>query len=285
MSTIQFSVRRRDVAWAVALVVLLSSIWVARGDQADAGVTPPPGNGIAVVYIALGTNFPDALGVGPGGGVDGAPVIIVPTNPPIPTATAAELARLDPRTVVIVGGTGVVSQAMQDDLEALLPNATFSRIAGGDRYETNALFSQANFPVEVWISIPTAAFTGVLPATDSVNLTPGAAYSTSGAMYAPVMLPDGAEILAMVANVHDSDDTDGIGVALRRVSFNTNEVIADTLSGDAYAGGDLSMADSIMTVGAEIVDNSLYGYMIEIYASGPTRNLVNVMVHYRLGAP
>jgi hypothetical protein len=47
MSTFSFNVRRRDVAWAVALVVLLSGVWVGRGDPADAGATPP-GRGIAV---------------------------------------------------------------------------------------------------------------------------------------------------------------------------------------------------------------------------------------------
>ena len=83
MSTFTFSVRRRDLAWAVALVVLLSAIWVARGDPAQAGIDPP-GTGIAVVYVAYSNNFPDALGVGSGAGANAAPIIIVPTNPPSP---------------------------------------------------------------------------------------------------------------------------------------------------------------------------------------------------------
>ena len=83
MSTFTFSVRRRDLAWGVALVVLLSAIWVARGDPAQAGIDPP-GTGIAVVYVAYSNNFPDALGVGPGAGANAAPIIIVPTNPPSP---------------------------------------------------------------------------------------------------------------------------------------------------------------------------------------------------------
>jgi hypothetical protein len=48
MSTFNFSTRRRDLTWAVALVVLLSAIWVTRSDIADAGGAPP-GEGIAVV--------------------------------------------------------------------------------------------------------------------------------------------------------------------------------------------------------------------------------------------
>jgi hypothetical protein len=104
-------------------------------------------------------------------------------------------------------------------------------------------------------------------------------------MYAPVMLPHGAEILQMIAMVDDTDGGDGIGVQLKRVSFNTNQVIADAFSGDAYAGGDLSMADSLLTADTEIVNNALFSYFIEVYASGATRNLVQVLVMYRLGTP
>jgi hypothetical protein len=57
MSTFMFSVRRRDLAWGVALIVLLSAIWIARSDFADAGVVPT-GDGIAVVYVAVSTNSP-----------------------------------------------------------------------------------------------------------------------------------------------------------------------------------------------------------------------------------
>ncbi|OFW63062.1 MAG: hypothetical protein A2135_08805 [Actinobacteria bacterium RBG_16_67_15] len=145
MSTIEFSVRRRDLAWALALVVLVSAIWVARSDVADAGGSPP-GTGIAVVYVAVGTNYPDALGVGPGAGADAAPIIILPTNPPIPAASEAELVRLDPRTVIIIGGTVAISAAMETALGVLLPNATITRISGADRYATNAAFSAATFP-------------------------------------------------------------------------------------------------------------------------------------------
>ena len=132
MSTFTFSVRRRDLAWGVALIVLLSAIWVARGDQADAAFIPP-GTGIAVVYVAVGTNYPDSLGVGPGAGGNGAPIIIVPTNPPIPAPTATELERLDPKTVIIVGGTAVISAAMETALGVLLPNAAVTRIGGANR--------------------------------------------------------------------------------------------------------------------------------------------------------
>jgi hypothetical protein len=204
MSAAVFTVRRRDLAWGVALVFLLSAVWVARGDVADAGATPP-GAGIAVVYVAVGTNFPDALGVGPGAGLNGAPIILVPTNPPLDPAIVAELVRLDPRTVIIVGGLAVVSQATEDAIAALLPNAAMSRIAGSNRYKTNAAFSAATYPIEEWVSVPAVAFTGDNPETDDVNIRDYFAYNvTDGELRAPIQLPDGAEILELRALAYDT---------------------------------------------------------------------------------
>ena len=86
-------------------MVLLSAVWVAQSDVADAGGSPP-GEGIAVVYVAVGTNFPDALGVGPGAGADSVRSSSCPRIPRSPPPHPPRLVRLDPRTLVIVGAPG-----------------------------------------------------------------------------------------------------------------------------------------------------------------------------------
>jgi putative cell wall-binding protein len=73
--------------------------------------------GASLVYVAVGDNFPDALGGGPAGGVNGAPILLV-LRDSIPSATAAELARLGPTEIVILGGSGVVSDSVGNDLWA-----------------------------------------------------------------------------------------------------------------------------------------------------------------------
>jgi hypothetical protein len=282
MSTVSLTLRRRDVAWGVALVVLLSAIWVARSDVVDAGVAPP-GTGIAVVYVAVGTNFPDSLGVGPGGGVNGAPIIIVPTDPPIPTPTAAELVRLDPRTVIIVGGTAVVSAAMETALGALLSNAVVTRIAGANRYETNALFSQSTFPIEGWASIPAAAFTGANPDIDDVSIASGgAANGSSGLLYAPIQLPHGAEILEFKINAFDNDPTFDMSAGL----YNVNALgSAAGIVGVSTAGtpGNTTVATTTIE-GLAIVDNENFAYLIFLTNADGNPGPVTVMVRYRLGA-
>ncbi len=66
--------------------------------------------GVPVVYIATGGNFPDALVGAAAAGRDGAPLLLV-SGTGIPAPIAAELARLAPARIVILGSTGVVSAA------------------------------------------------------------------------------------------------------------------------------------------------------------------------------
>ena len=73
--------------------------------------------GVPVAYVALGTNFPDALAAAAAAGHLGGPVLLVTTDT-IPAATAAELARLKPGRIVVVGGISVVSDAVLAALAA-----------------------------------------------------------------------------------------------------------------------------------------------------------------------
>ncbi len=280
MSVFTFSVRHRDLVWAVALVVLLSTIWVARSDLADAGGSPP-GEGIAVVYVSVGTNFPDSLGIGPGAGANGAPIIILPTNPPIPGPSADELVRLDPRTVIIVGGLGVISQATENDIEALLPNTTVTRIAGSNRYETNAMFSAATFPIETWAAIPAAAFSPHHPATDN-SFVAGEVWNTDGALSAPIQLPHGAEILEMTVGAIDTDPGAPMFVVFGRYSAAGDDDIA--FAQTAGDSGQMVISTTAITDGTEIVDNQTYAYVISASGADGDPTLINVMVRYRLGA-
>jgi hypothetical protein len=71
--------------------------------------------GVSVAYIANGGNFPDALAGAPVAGLEAGPLLLVARDA-IPAATAAELSRLKPARIVILGGAGVVS----DSVAALL---------------------------------------------------------------------------------------------------------------------------------------------------------------------
>ncbi|MBT8207243.1 MAG: hypothetical protein HKN07_10490 [Acidimicrobiia bacterium] len=99
--------------------------------------------GASDVYIATGENHPDALAAASVATASNSPILLVASSG-IPTETAAELSRLDPDRIVILGGTGAVSAATEAALDDYAPVVT--RLAGADRYGTAAAVSAAMFP-------------------------------------------------------------------------------------------------------------------------------------------
>src|SRR5690606_2325393 len=92
--------------------------------------------GSEYVIIATARSFPDALGGSALAGVLDAPILLTePTA--LPDAVATEiLDNLAATKAIILGGTGAVSQAVENDLNAMLGDANVERIGGLNRYET-----------------------------------------------------------------------------------------------------------------------------------------------------
>jgi putative cell wall-binding protein len=99
--------------------------------------------GASVVYVATGADFADALGGGPRAMRDGGPILLVQRDV-IPSVTLAEIERLSPDRIVVLGGPDAVSEAVARKLRAFAP-AGVSRLAGMDRYATSVAISQAGF--------------------------------------------------------------------------------------------------------------------------------------------
>lgn len=103
----------------------------------------PAGIG-GTVYIASGRNFPDALGAGPAAAQTDSPLMLVDTTA-VPSSVLAQLNRLDPDDIVVVGGLGTISQAVEDQLDTIAP---VHRIAGVDRYDTSRQLVRYAFTVD-----------------------------------------------------------------------------------------------------------------------------------------
>jgi putative cell wall-binding protein len=95
-----------------------------------------------VVYVANGETYPDALVAGPAAISDSAPLLLVRRNS-VPSHTRNELARLDPRTIIIVGGTTNVSPGVEAELKKYA--STVTRQAGTDRWATGRAVSTGAF--------------------------------------------------------------------------------------------------------------------------------------------
>lgn len=95
-----------------------------------------------VVYLVTGQNYPDALSAAPAAVHTGkGPLLLTPPNS-LPAIVAAEIARLNPDLVVIVGGVNSVSQTVENQVGAIprkpgdQPRAV-QRVAGVDRYDAS----------------------------------------------------------------------------------------------------------------------------------------------------
>lgn len=129
------------VATRLASVAPVTRVAGANRYETAARLAAAFSPGVPVAYVATGTNFPDALAGVPAAAHGKGPLLLVAPNA-IPATTAAQLDRLDPKKIVILGGTAVVSS----DVEAGLDRYTtgpVARIAGATRYATAVNVSKA----------------------------------------------------------------------------------------------------------------------------------------------
>jgi putative cell wall-binding protein len=99
----------------------------------------------SAVFITSGEAPADALTAGPAAASLDAPLLLT-TADELPAPTVAELERLAPATVYVVGGTDRVSDDTLADIAAAAPGATVERVAGDDRYDTAVLIAEQFFP-------------------------------------------------------------------------------------------------------------------------------------------
>jgi putative cell wall-binding protein len=92
-------------------------------------------NGANTVILAKGTDFPDALAGGPLAYKHDAPILLTASNN-LPISTQDEIKRLGPNKVIILGGSGAISNSIENTIMQL--GVSVERISGIDRFETAA---------------------------------------------------------------------------------------------------------------------------------------------------
>ncbi len=137
---------------------------------------------VETVVVASADNYWDAVAAGPAAATLGAPLLLVTRNA-LPTTTAAELRRLGPKRVIVVGNTGSVSGAVLTGIDAIVPEV--ERVSGGDRYATAAAVAARFFP-----RASTAVATSGVSDTGSLAAVPLAAEND-----APILLVQGGDQL------------------------------------------------------------------------------------------
>ena len=140
-------------------------------------------SGASRAYLAVGTNYPDAIAAGAVAAKNASPLLLTAQDS-IPGEIAAELRRLGVSEAIILGGEGAVSAAVANRLAA---DYAVTRISGANRYATSAAISSSAFgpPVDVayiatgrnfpdaLVGGPAAfAYDGPILLTDPTDLSP-----------------------------------------------------------------------------------------------------------------
>lgn len=149
--------------------------------------------GVETAFITVGTNFPDALAGGPAAALAGAPILLTQTNQ-LPRVVAAELARLQPQKIIVLGGEPSVSATVFAQL-ANFTDGTVTRMAGSDRYETAATISAQTFKPNVDVAYISTG----LNFPDALAASAGAGSAASAHGTGPVLLVPGTAIPASTA--------------------------------------------------------------------------------------
>jgi len=181
------------------------------------------------VVLAYGGNFPDALAGTPLAAALDAPILLTKTDK-TPPDVLAELDRLRPRNIILLGSATVISQQQQAELTSL--GYTVTRYGGATRYDTakaisDALASGAGFG-RTWVPSST-----MILATGENYPDALAVGSYAGANLMPIMFSTAAGLPKQTADfIRSQGITDVIAVGAART-----QVVLAGLAGAGISSG------------------------------------------------
>jgi len=206
--------------------------------------------GVGAVVLATGEDFPDALSAAPLAAAYGGPVLLTPPMA-LRDATAAEIARLAPKKVFLVGLEPALADQVSAALPGLSPDAVVS-LVGTDRYDTARLVAQ-----EVMAKLGNVSGVVLAPGDsfpDALSVAPLAAAKgwpillTPGEGPLPAACTQALEELSAGTGVEVGTTVDpGVpGYTWRRVvgsdRYDTSAKIADFAAGEGLTYAHLALA-------------------------------------------
>lgn len=141
-------------------------------------------SGAATVFLASGQDFSDALTGSAIASGEGAAALLTSSDA-LPEVVRSELVRLNPARVVLVGGTGSLSSAVESAVRDAVPAAAVDRVAGTDRYQTSLRLAERR------AGAATAYIASGRTYPDALS-----ASAVAGSQSAPVVLVDGTAAAA-----------------------------------------------------------------------------------------
>ncbi|MBP6996582.1 MAG: cell wall-binding repeat-containing protein [Phycicoccus sp.] len=200
-------------------------------------------------FLATGENFPDALAAAPAAALAKGPLLLT-WNSGLAPASAAELARLRPAVTYIVGGSDVVSTAIENAVRSA-SGGSVVRLAGDDRYATAEAiadhFGSSSVPVigiATGEDYPDALGAGAAVASKSglILLDPGTGASSraevDSAKRHSWWVPTSGKVIRWIPIVHPDDEMSSVSVwGARDPNRYDVYVLLSTGEGTGYCSG------------------------------------------------
>jgi len=200
--------------------------------------------GVPAVYVATGTNFPDALSAAAAAAYVGGPLLLTtPTS--LPAAVKTEIQRLNPAKIFVIGGTGAVSASVATQLNSIAP---VTRYGGADRYATGLQIVNGMFSSSTTAILATGrSFPDALAAT-----------GVAGKLNAPVILIDGVKSSLTSATLSTLNSLGVDDVILAGGTGVVSSSIATQLRNKGYTVTRYGGADRYAT--AALLNNAYFPY-------------------------
>lgn len=202
---------------------------LAGGDRygTSAAVAASLYSSAGTVFIASGTNYPDALAGAPAAAAGDGPLLLASTT--LADSVRAQVDRLNPTRIVVLGGTESVSDAVPASLAK--DGRAVDRVAGTDRYETAAAIARTSFPGK-------ASTVFIASGENYADALAGA--PAAGAQSAPILLVKRDALPSSVQTELERLDPDRIVVlgGTGAVSAGVESALAATASVVRLAGDD-----------------------------------------------
>ncbi|MGX5681584.1 cell wall-binding repeat-containing protein [Schumannella luteola] len=172
------------------------------------------------VFLASGLKYPDALSAGPAAAAFDAPLLLTLPDS-VPSSVAAQIQRIDPGHIVVVGSSATISDSVITQLQALVPGVDVDRVAGADRFATSRELARYAFgevgAESVWVA------TG-LNFPDALS-----ASAVGGAFGLPVILVNGGASSVDAATADLLSELRVVGVNIAGGTPSVSEAMADSI--------------------------------------------------------
>lgn len=183
------------------------------------------------VVLARGDHYADALAGVPLAALYEAPILLTPVNSLAPE-TRTEIEALSAHTIIILGGTAAVGEAVEEELEDM--GLTVDRIKGANRYATAAAISERVAPYGSHVAV-------IASGMDYPDALAAASYA--GRLSYPILLVEKGKVPEdTVAALEDLGVTETVLVGGSAV---VSDAVKDNLPGAVRVSGANRFATSV----------------------------------------